>query len=113
MRRSLSLVALASQAALLAACGSAPPPVETPPAATSAAVPVATVVPVPPEVPATKVTLQGVGPAAAALDRTAAPCQDFSQFACGGWVAKTEIPADKPRYNRSFTVIQEENQAEL
>jgi predicted metalloendopeptidase len=32
------------------------------------------------------------------LDRTCAPCQDFNQFATGGWMAKNPIPADYPSW---------------
>lgn len=34
------------------------------------------------------------------LDRTADPCTDFYQYACGGWIAQHPLPADKSRYGR-------------
>lgn len=55
----------------------------------------------------------GVAEALASMDLTADPCQDFYQYACGGWLANTQMPADQVRWARSFSVIMEQNREAL
>ena len=43
-----------------------------------------------------------------ALDRKVDLCADFYQFACGGWIAKNPVPADRRSYGR-FTEVLERN----
>lgn len=99
-----------------AACGSSQPPAQTSqPQPQPAQRPVDTLRPLPddaaegPTKPVTSSTLLAVGLDPESLDRNADPCDDFFQFACGGWVAKTQIDADKPMAMRSFIDIEERN----
>jgi endothelin-converting enzyme/putative endopeptidase len=47
-----------------------------------------------------------------AMDRTADPCVDFFQFACGGWVVHNPIPPDQSSWS-AYGKMQDENRTLL
>ncbi len=51
-------------------------------------------------------TAPGFDPAA--IDRSADPCVDFYQFACGAWMKANPVPADQSRWGR-FDALQDRN----
>jgi len=46
------------------------------------------------------------------LDRSCKPCDDFNQFAMGGWMKNNPIPAEYPNWG-SFTMLADRNQASM
>src|SRR5665213_2586838 len=51
-------------------------------------------------------TAPGFDPAA--IDRSADPCVDFYQFACGAWMKANPVPPDQSRWGR-FDALQDRN----
>ena len=108
--RWLNTVIVAFLAPLYPACGRELAPLRLPPP-TTAFPTTSAVVTSPPGLDAPRVA--GTGPDEAALDRSASPCDDFYEFACGGWMKATPIPEDEASWVRSFSVLHEENEKAL
>ena len=60
--------------------------------------------------PETPTRVPGFDPAA--LDRSADACQDFYQFACGGWLEANPLPPEEPSYGR-FKELADRNRETL
>ena len=104
MRKALSSAVALFGVVFLACGGNEPTPVNVssvPSASASAA--------------ATQQTAKTEPPAKSGVERTAldsgmSPCDDFYQYACGGWIKATEIPGDEASWYRSFSVIRDRNE---
>ena len=121
MRRLLAVLTLSSPILVAMSCGTEPPPeskvATTTPASTSMASTASTGAPK--NAPSTSVSASAsveskpTGVDESAMNKTAEPCDDFYEYACGGWIKNTPIPGDRPSWSRSFSEIDDRNEKAL